>query len=181
MATKASTSARLPTGNSVEASPEDSSPAYPATVTWTRNHPADRHSHGEVMRNACTRPGGTVCARVSSRPRRRRSPSGDSATRKSYAPANDANSAGTMEIAAGPRIRSGCQRRSSRAAAMLPMTTRTENTVSEDLRMLPTSRPAGTVSSSCSGATGASAAPISSPAALASSSARSRWAAGSSR
>ena len=58
------------------------SPTYPATLTSTRHQPCDRHSSGSTIRTACTRPGGTVCARVSSSPCRSRRPSGDSATVK---------------------------------------------------------------------------------------------------
>ena len=53
------------------------------------------------MRTAWTRPGGTVCARVSSSPWRSRRPSGDSATVKSKCTTTDRTTAGTVPMTAG--------------------------------------------------------------------------------
>ena len=58
------------------------SPTYPATVTSTRAQPLPRQNSGSTTRTACTRPGGTVCIRVSISPYRSRRPSGERATVK---------------------------------------------------------------------------------------------------
>ena len=65
-----STSSQVPTGSSVaRACPSvEAERPYPATFTVTRYQPLGRHSGGCTMLSAWTRPGGTVCDLVSSRP-----------------------------------------------------------------------------------------------------------------
>ena len=117
-ASSCSASARGATGHSTEAASWPL-PTYPATSTSTRHHPCERHSHGSTIRTACTRPGGTVWSRVSSRPRRTRSPSGDSATVKPKC-------GPTRLIVTGTAARAiGTARPSTDHSRAMPATTRT--------------------------------------------------------
>ena len=94
-------SARGATGQQHRGRAPGRSPTYPATLTSTRHHPCERHSHGSTIRTACTRPGGTVWLRVSSSPCRSRSPSGDSATVKPKCGPTRLHAAGTAARAIG--------------------------------------------------------------------------------
>ncbi len=83
----ASASSRVPTGRStlVLSVPSVLTP-YPATLTSTRHQSGPRQNGPCRSRTAWTRPGGIVCERVSSRPWRRRMPSGEMADRKPNSP-----------------------------------------------------------------------------------------------
>ncbi|GAB7192734.1 hypothetical protein NUM3379_34430 [Kineococcus sp. NUM-3379] len=159
--TRASSS-RVPTGSTSVAScpPAVSITPYPATFTCTCHQSAPRHSSGWEMRSACTRPGGTVCERCSSSPRRRRRPSGDCATEKPNPREKRCHAAPSTPTASGSTPASAANTASKRAPTTAAVTTpAAASTTATDIperRIDSTRRCTGTSTTVRSGASGTS-------------------------
>ena len=128
--------------------PPLSPPPYPATLTSMVHQSRQRHSNGWRSRMACTRPGGTVCARVVSRPWCSRMPSGDVATRKPNRDVNLPHSEPTMPIATEAMIASAANLRVTVATVTADTTKNSSSELGMVSSIEPITRRTGTCSSS---------------------------------